>query len=159
MSARCELGTWIMHVDRCRAGAEARWPSSIGTADQQCAIEPSPLQGNPLEAICERALVEEQLRADLGGTIAAQRARMHVEETGHASACAPAPSKRQGAMGFAMLYGETRSALELRVRDKPAIGRNGGPLPKPSWSAARGGETFAVDALGPMPKYRQKDRL
>jgi hypothetical protein len=56
------------------------------------------VQCDPLQTIDERALMEEKLRAESRGAVAAQRAGMHVEQFGHRGACALALSKRQEVM-------------------------------------------------------------
>ena len=60
-------------------------PLRVGTADQQPVLETAPQQRNAVEAVGERAFVEEQLRPRPRCAVAANGAKIHVEQLGHAA--------------------------------------------------------------------------
>ena len=70
-------------------------PAGIGAADQQRALEPALDQRDPLEAVVERALEQEQLGPGARRPVAAQRAQLHVEQVGHAALVRCAAVERQ----------------------------------------------------------------
>jgi len=71
-------------------------PVRRGTADQQRPAKGTRDIAQPVEAFVERPVQQEQVGADPGGAIAAQRAQVAVEQVaGHAGACAAAKPTRQ----------------------------------------------------------------
>ena len=113
---RCfdRLPRLLHHTDLLGEGPQPLPPSRIRSADQKRVIEPAVDEGEPLQAIGERAFMEEQLGAETGSAAKAQRSRFHVEKVGHGGACALALSKRQGAM-VAVLRTAARWALDFAL--------------------------------------------
>lgn len=71
----------------------------MGTAEQKRAIEPAFDQFDPLEAVRECALEQEESRTGPGGAIPAHGSKFHVEQVGHGMPlvrCAPASDKCAG---------------------------------------------------------------
>jgi len=97
-SAIREDRSGIEHIDRPGCIAQSVRPWRAGAAEQESTLEASLVKRNPLQAVVERALIEEQLRARAGGAIAAKSAHVHVEKLGHGRACALALPGRQAAM-------------------------------------------------------------
>jgi hypothetical protein len=70
-SARSKKRSRVPNIRFLREAGQLRWPRWIGAADQQGALEPPLLQSDSFQAILECALVQEQLRTNPDGTIAA----------------------------------------------------------------------------------------
>ena len=82
VSAFDRLPIIARHIDPLGELGQALGPGRIAASDQQRTGEPTPHKREAIEAVLERALVEEQLEPDAGGAPAAQRARLHVEQLG-----------------------------------------------------------------------------
>jgi hypothetical protein len=71
----------------------------VRTAEQQGGIEAAADQLQPLEAVLQGSLVEEQLGPAADGPIATKRPQLHVEYVfGHGGACAARSAGRQAAI-------------------------------------------------------------
>lgn len=83
--ARGRLGearSGVANLDRTGELAEPRAPLRVGTTDQKRRSEASADQSEPVEAIVERSLVQEQFGPGSEGAIAAKRAQFQVEQVG-----------------------------------------------------------------------------
>jgi hypothetical protein len=71
----------------------------VRAAKQQCRFESPANEFEPLEAILEGSLVEEQLGPGTEGSVAPKRSQFHVEYVfGHAGPCAVRSAGRQAAI-------------------------------------------------------------
>jgi ComF family protein len=115
VSTRSEERPGIEHRDQVGQGPEPPWPFRIWAADQQRPPEAAVEELDPLEAIVERPLIQEQFHTGSRRAVAAQRAEVHVEQLGHCGACALAFPKRQGAMVAQVLRNAARWALDFAL--------------------------------------------
>src|SRR5207253_9753168 len=81
-SGLCEQRAGVDALDVLGGRAKPRRPARIGAADQQRGPETPPNERNPLEAVGERALVQEQLGPAAEGAVAAERTQRYVEQFG-----------------------------------------------------------------------------
>ena len=105
----------VANLDLAGEATKPLGPPGIGAADQERAFEPALDQLDALKTIGEGALVEEHLDAGSRSAVAAHRAKLHVEQLGHAGACALRPAKRQGAMVATIFRAVVRWALDFAL--------------------------------------------
>jgi len=89
VGGRGEQRSRIQHGDVGDCPFEECTPCRIGAADQQRIAEFAPHIAEPVEAVVERPLEEEEGRAAAGGAVAAERPCMAIEQRlSHMRACA-----------------------------------------------------------------------
>jgi hypothetical protein len=89
----------VSNVDGFGGLAQTFGPPWVGGPDQQRAFEPALHQRDTIETVFECAFEQEQLGSRACRTIAAKRAQVHIEQLGHAGACAMLACTRQAADG------------------------------------------------------------
>jgi len=107
----------VADLDIGNQAAEPLAPVGIRAANQKRALETAVHKRGALEAVRERTFEQEQFRPGPRGSIAALRAQVHVEQTGHGRACAARARARQGAMNVvgAMVRTCARSVLDFAL--------------------------------------------